>query len=914
MRTSPDTPASFTAEATMTICAVRPAFRCGAFLAFLAVIAYPLAGPAFAQTGTVIGSVVDVETGEPVTDVQVELITSGLERVASTTADVHGHFQITAPAGRYSLVLSRLGYAIKRLDGIQVGPAPIDVGEVALVSRALRMNPVVVTPSRVEEKALTAPASTWVVDRRDIETQAATTAVDHVRDVPGVDVASSGITQNTVVARGFNNVFSGSLFVLTDYRWASVPSLRFNAYNLIPTTDEDIERIELVLGPGSALYGPNVSQGVMHIVTQSPLEHRGTTLSGVVGEREILQFSGRHAARIGENVGYKISGSYLSGRDWVFHDPVEDSLRAAAIGRGEDPDTLLIGARDFDAERFSGDGRVDWKLGEQTSLILAGGTSQLGSSIELTGVGAAQGVDWRSNYVQARLRHQRLFVQSYVNFSDAGNSYTLRNGGRLVDNSLVMVGQAQHDSRLGERQRFVYGADAIRTLPRTGGTITGRFEDDDDITEIGGYVQSETQVSERVDVVAAARLDHHSRVEELVFSPRAALVVKAADGHNLRFTYNRAFNQPSSNSLFLDLRSAQDFGGLPYDVRVSGVPETGFQFARDAAGVPLMRSPFTPAGAGGPAQQLPLDATVFWPVVVQILQSRGTDISGIPAPTAADVGTVMRSLNTTNRSFATVADVADVDPLKPQITNSLEIGYQGFFANRTRIGVDAYYSRIESFISPILVASPNAFLDRASLAAYLSNYMPAFQAAQLAAAIAGIDGNATLTGIPLGTVTPVVTVGDPYDLLLTYRNFGDVDLWGVDFGATLMASDQLSFSASYSFVNRNFYENLDGISDLALNSPMNKASLAATYRNDRTGLAVELRGRYVDAFPVNSGVYIGEIDAYTLMDASATYALPFARSTEIGLAGTNLLDDRHREFVGAPELGRMVLFRIRQTL
>jgi hypothetical protein len=42
------------------------------------------------------------------------------------------------------------------------------------------------------------------------------------------------------VARGFNNVFSGALFVLTDNRWASVPSLRFNAYNLIPITNEDI--------------------------------------------------------------------------------------------------------------------------------------------------------------------------------------------------------------------------------------------------------------------------------------------------------------------------------------------------------------------------------------------------------------------------------------------------------------------------------------------------------------------------------------------------------------------------------------------------------------------------------------------------------------------------------------------------
>ncbi len=90
--------------------------------------------------------------------------------------------------------------------------------------------------------------------------------------------------------------------------------------------------------------------------------------------------------------------------------------------------------------------------------------------------------------------------------------------------------------------------------------------------------------------------------------------------------------------------------------------------------------------------------------------------------------------------------------------------------------------------------------------------------------------------------------------------------------------------------------------------------MSANYRNDRTGLSAEIRGRYVDAFPVNSGSYIGEVEAYGLVDANVTYALPFSRSTQISLAATNLLDDRHREFVGAPELGRLVLLRVRKSL
>jgi hypothetical protein len=60
------------------------------------------------------------------------------------------------------------------------------------------------------------------------------TPVEHVKGLPGVDIAQTGITQSNVVARGFNNVFSGALLVMTDNRYTHVPSLRFNANNMIP--------------------------------------------------------------------------------------------------------------------------------------------------------------------------------------------------------------------------------------------------------------------------------------------------------------------------------------------------------------------------------------------------------------------------------------------------------------------------------------------------------------------------------------------------------------------------------------------------------------------------------------------------------------------------------------------------------
>lgn len=926
---------------------------CAVVAAFLTLSA---SARALAQQGSITGRVIDAELAEALPGVLVELLEPGGRVIRSLTTEADGQFRFTAIApARYSLVFSTIGYETRRLDGVNVRAEPLALGDVTLVSRAFRLNPVVVTASRREEKALDAPASVYTVETREIEERPATTTVDYVRGIPGVDVVSNGLAQHNTVARGFNNIFSGALYVLTDNRWASVPSLRFNAYNLIPTVNDDIERIEFVLGPGSALYGPNVDKGVMHILTRSPLRDQQTFVSVMGGEREIFQGSLRHAGLASENVGYKITGQYFRGREWRFLDPVELENAEAAqpcladytvtnpacqpflIAVDELPpreELERIAVRDFDAENFSGEARLDFKLADETGLILSGGFKQIGSSIELTGIGAAQAKDWRYTYVQARFRHKRLFAQSYINFSDAGDTYILRTGAPITDNSLLYVGQVQHGVDVGERERLTYGVDVIRTIPKTEGTINGRNEDSDDITEVGGYVQSETRLSPAVDFVAALRLDYHDVVDEVVASPRAAFVFKPAEGHNFRVTYNRAFSQPTTVNLFLDILSSPTLGGLPFAIVASGAKD-GFRFSRECGGL-CMHSPFTPPALGGPPQPLPLDVTPFWPAAVQILAAqaaRDPRLANVPPqvvqglvqfllanqPNATQVQSIMRRLDRFTGTFVEVQDVPDLKPIDPTITNTIEVGYKGIAAERFLLGVDVYYSIVEDFIGPLDIETPNVFLEPASLTAFLGPRLGAalgplapllaqlgLTAEQVAQII--IEG---LARVPLGSVTPDNTTGGPADLLLTYKNFEDnLDLWGIDLGATFLATDWLSLTGSYSFASKNFFED----EDVALNAPKHKASLGAEYRNERRGLTVELRGRFVDAFPVQTGEFAGRVPSYVVFDGNLTYRPAFARSTDITVTGLNILDNDHREMVGAPEIGRLLLVRLRQRI
>jgi iron complex outermembrane receptor protein len=843
--------------------------------------------------------------------VRVDLLVNS-DLVARTYTDRMGVFQLEAPSpGLYTAVFTRIGHR-GRIEQVELTAGQARALTVVLAPLAFTVNPVIVTASRTEQKALDAPASVSVVETQAIEETNALTSVDHVAGVPGVDFARTGLTQHEIVVRGFNNVASGALLALSDYRYISVPSLRINVFNFIPVTNDDLERIEVVRGPGSALYGPNSANGVMHMITQSPFEHRGGVVALAGGSAPLVQGALRYGNTLGQHVGLKLSAQYLRGEDWQYVDPVEQANRAQAIAGGADPDTLLIGARDSLVERLAGELRVDWRPGERTELVTAVGLNNGMRNVDLTPLGAAQLQDWRYVYAQSRLRHGRLFAQAFVNLSDAGDTYLLRNGNTVQDNSYMVVAQAQHNSAVGSRTGLIYGVDLQSTVPRTDGTITGRNEQDDMINELGGYLHADVTLSPILQLIAAARVDLHNRLPAPVFSPRAALVYRAAPAHTLRLTYNRAFSTPTTNNLFLDLFAdslrAPTGVTLPYAVRVEGVPETGYTFARTCNGL-CMRSPFTPASVGSPTDYIPIDATLLWDPLVDTLQTFGIDISAIPAPTSNEVATVLGRLNISGAAptFDPVADVSDIPALSPTITNTIELGYSGLLGDWLSVGIDVYHTWKTDFISAEQVETPNAFFDQPSLAGYLAGFMPP-DSAQLLASLIGL--------VPVGTVTPQEAF-DPWDIIVTYRNFGKITLWGADVDLAAFLSRSWAVRGTYSWVSRNAFTVVGAVGQpdtIPLNASANKGALALQYRHEGVGFSGEIRGRAVQGFPVLSGVYQGEVASYGVVDLAFGYRLPIRTDILITLDALNILDNVHREFVGAPEIGRLVTLRVRAAL
>lgn len=921
-----------------------------------------------AQAGSITGTITGRVSGQPLMGVDVAVIIGGQAVTRSTTAS-DGRFRIGGLSpGAYVVEVRRVGYQFGRVANVVVPAGGTATVDLQLSESVIQLDAIVVSVGRQPEKQLDAPASVHVIQDVDVRDRPTLTVAEQVKNVPGVDVSQGGLIQSNIVGRGFNNIFSGATLMLIDNRFASVPSLRVNIPAFFASTAEDVEQVEFVLGPGAALYGPNSAKGVLAITTKSPLTSPGNSLwfeSGFrAGSRDsagnslddpqpIWRAGGRFAVTEGR-VGFKLSGEYLKAEDWRYRDPAEP--RTVPVRLSPVDCDSLFNCRDFNLEKWNLDARLDVRTGDNSEWILAAGNNTAINLIEPTGIGAGQAQGWRYSFAQTRFRMGRLFLQGFGNFSDAGSTFLLRTGQPIVDRSRVWAGQGQYAFDLGTRSTVLFGGDYVRTIPRTDGTINGRNEANDDITEVGGYVHTITRLSDQLEFVAALRVDDHSWLEDLNISPRGALVFKPTETQNIRFTYNRAFSTPTTNNLFLDI-VAGTIPGTPFRVRALGVPQGGFSFRGycGAGGVDnlCMRSPWP----GTPTGPIPALAAPLWPVAIAAVSARLTAaalgplapfrpqilaaLAAIPVPTPAQVGTQLRTLDPTRGVFndAATSAVADVAQLEPEITQVFEVGYKGILGDKVRLSLDGWFEKKKNFIGPLVVESPNVFVDLNTTITYLTQTFGPALAAQgvppgnipaivaalvptVGGGMAGLSGSATATGVPLGTVVPNDTLTSSADMFLTYRNFGNVDLWGADLALDVLLNDQWSVGVTYSHVNKDFFKPADvnGPIDVALNASKAKASGSVKYRQGVTGLSGEARVRFTKGFPVNSGVYVTPLQAdgsrtaindYTVVDTQLAYRFDFGML--VALTVQNALNQNYAAFVGVPQLGRVVLTKLQYS-
>lgn len=221
----------------------------------------------------------------------------------------------------------------------------------------------VTTPSKKEESLFDTPAAVYVVTGEEIRRSGVRSIPDALRIVPGVEVAQINANEWAVNIRGFNNSVANKLLVLVDGRSVYEPFFSGVFWDEVDTLLEDIDRIEVIRGPGGAIWGANAVNGVINIITKEAKDTEGIFAQGGGGNVE-QGFAGlRYGGKAGENLYYRAYGKFFN----------RDSFENSSGGDGED-----------DWKSYRGGVRVDWDNKDRDAVTLKGDIYNIDANRSLT--------------------------------------------------------------------------------------------------------------------------------------------------------------------------------------------------------------------------------------------------------------------------------------------------------------------------------------------------------------------------------------------------------------------------------------------------------------------------------------------------------------------------------------------------
>src|ERR1700694_4103241 len=165
------------------------------------------------------------------------------------------------------------------------------------------------TVSKEPVKLSRTPAAIYVITQEDIQRSGATSIPDALRLAPGVEVARIDSNQWSVGVRGFASRLSRSVLVLIDGRSVYTPLFAGVFWEAQDTMLEDIDRIEVIRGPGGALWGANAVNGVINIITKEAAKTQGMLTASSAGVNEGYAGRVRYGGKIGESFAYRIYGT-----------------------------------------------------------------------------------------------------------------------------------------------------------------------------------------------------------------------------------------------------------------------------------------------------------------------------------------------------------------------------------------------------------------------------------------------------------------------------------------------------------------------------------------------------------------------------------------------------------------------------
>jgi outer membrane receptor protein involved in Fe transport len=393
---------------------------------------------------------------------------------------------------------------------------------------------VVVSASATVQSQLDAPAAVDVIDGDDLEQQPGELLVDHLRRVPGINVAQFGSRDVNIASRSATGGINNSTLALADDRSLYQDFLGVVLWEFAPTDSDLVEQVEVVRGPASAIWGANAVGGVVHVITKSPRDTLGGEVRAEAGSHNSHRLLGRHSFLAGPWAVRIAASTYESD---AFDRP---ETITNFFGETIDPDLGLVDDAPLaDTRQPRLDVRADWDAADGGRWILQAGWGQTSGWIA-TGLGPFDIESGASmSHVQARYQKGPYDTQFFSNYFD-GDAVNLINEIPFGFTSTLTQASFRGRNLLAQRGVFGWGVELSSSSYDLNIAPGG-----DERNKAGAFAELDLVLADKWKLVGGARFDHFRETVGTVFSPRVALRFKPNANHTVRVAWGRAFRSPS---------------------------------------------------------------------------------------------------------------------------------------------------------------------------------------------------------------------------------------------------------------------------------------------------------------------------------------------------------------------------------
>jgi iron complex outermembrane recepter protein len=394
------------------------------------------------------------------------------------------------------------------------------------------MNVEVTSVARHPEKLLQAASAIQVITQEDIRRSGATSIPEALRLADNLQVAQKNSHDWGISARGFNTDLANKLLVMIDGRTVYTPLYSGVFWDVQDYLLEDIDRIEVISGPGGALWGANAVNGVINIITKSAKDTQGVYAEAGGGSQP-QDFTGvRYGGLVGADTAFRVYSKYFdrSAEALADGDSASDSWRQGRAGFRLDSDSSAQDRLTLQGDYY--DGRED----EQTG-----------------GIDAVSGANLLGRWTRSVSEDSDFSLQSYIDQTHWGDPVAplIASGvqfspaGTLYDDLTTYDVDFQDRFSLGARHRVVWGLgyrythDAVIDAPAAGFLPAVL-----DRNLYSGFVQDEIALEKNLSFTLGTKLEHNDYTG-FEFEPDARLSWAVTSAQALWAAVSRAVRTPS---------------------------------------------------------------------------------------------------------------------------------------------------------------------------------------------------------------------------------------------------------------------------------------------------------------------------------------------------------------------------------